>query len=99
MTTPDPNVPFVTIQVPRWQFWTLTSTIVAGFATVVWVLVNLVYGGLKDEIKETKESVQALSASYREAVTSGVKVQDLLTKAPTFERKIDETRDAVIRLE
>lgn len=97
MTAPDPNAPFVTIQVPRWQFWTLISAIVGGFATVIWVLVNIVYGGLKDEIKETKESVQALSTSYREAVTSGVKVGDLLTRAPNFERKIDETHDAAMR--
>ena len=33
------------------------------------------------------------------AVTSGIKVQELITKAPTLEKTINETHDAVIKVQ
>lgn len=85
--------------ITRGMFWTLIGTVAAGFGTVIWVLISLVYGGLKDEIKETKESVKELSESYREAVTSGIKVHDLIVKYPLLEKTISDTHDSVIKLQ
>ena len=80
------------------MFFTLIGTVASGFVAVIWVLVSLVYGGLKDEIKETKESVKVLSDSYRETVTSGIKVQDLVVKAPALEQQINDMRVDVAAL-
>jgi len=43
--------------------------------------------------------VTNLSKSYMEAVTSGIKVQDLITKAPILEKTITETHEAVIKVQ
>jgi hypothetical protein len=99
MPTPNDAPAVVIPPITRGMFWTLIITIAGGFGTVIWVLVSLVYGGLKDEIKDTKESIKTLSDSYREAVTSGIKVQDLIAKSPTLEKAIGETHDAVIKIQ
>jgi hypothetical protein len=96
---PPRNPPGVNISVTWKMIWALIVAGLGGIATIIWVLVSLVYGGLKEEIKDTKISITTLSNSYSEAVTSGVKVQDLITRAPTLERTINETHDAVIRLQ
>ena len=96
---PPTNPSDVNISVTWGMIWMLIVTVVGGIAGVMWVLVSLVYGGLKDEIKETNNSVTTLSKSYREAVTSGIKVQDLITRAPTLEKTINETHDAVIKVQ
>jgi len=43
------------------MIWSLIVAVAGGIAAVIWVLVSLVYGGLKDEIKETNNSVTTLS--------------------------------------
>jgi hypothetical protein len=89
----------VNISVTWAKIWVLVVTVVGGIATVMGVLVSLVYGGLKDKIEETSNNVTTLSNSYRDAVTSGIKVQDLITRAPTLEKTINETHDAVIKVQ
>ena len=78
---PPTNPPAVNISVTWAMIWSLIVAVAGGIAAVIWVLVSLVYGGLKDEIKETNNSVTTLSNSYREAVTSGIKVQDVIISA------------------
>ena len=50
---PPTNPSDVNISVTWGMIWTLIVAGVGGIAGVMWVLVSLVYGGLKDEIKET----------------------------------------------
>jgi hypothetical protein len=77
------------------QFYSALSAILLAFLGLLYII----YGGIRDDIKEVKGSVTALSDSYREAVTSGIKVQELITKAPTLEKTISETHDAVIKVQ
>lgn len=96
VTSPqDPNATVVNIQFSRAQFYSALGAIFLAFLGLLYII----YGGLKDDIKELKGSIKTLSDSYQEAVTSGIKVQDLITKAPMLEKTINETHDAVIKLQ
>lgn len=85
---PDPNATVVSIQFSRTQFYTLIGVVAIGYLA----LIGIIYGGITDDIKEVKNAVVKLSDSYREAFTSGIKVNELLVKAPTLEQQITETR-------
>jgi hypothetical protein len=91
----DPNATVVNIRLGRAQFYSGLGAIVFAFLSLIYVI----YGGMKDDIKELKGSIKTLSDSYQEAVTSGIKVQDLITKAPMLEKTINEMHDAVIKLQ
>ena len=81
------------------EFRAVISAIVISVATILWTLVSVVYGGIKDDMKNTNDRIVALDSSYREAVTSGLKVQDLIAKSPTLEKTISETHDAVNKIQ
>jgi hypothetical protein len=83
------------------------GSVIALAGAIVWVLVSLVYGGLQEKIQEVRDAntrslttisdrVQGLDNTFRTAVTSAISVQDLLQRSPELEKKINETRDAVI---
>jgi|ERR1700730_1574152 len=92
---PDPNARGVNIQLSRTEVYWILGAILAGFLG----LASLDYYGIKGDIKDIKQDVRDLAGSYREAITSGLKVQDLITKAPSLEKTINETHATVIRLQ
>jgi hypothetical protein len=92
VTPPDPNASVVNIQFSR----ALSSIrLSARSSSLFWPLLYIIYGGVKDDIKELKVSIKNLSDSYQEAVTSGIKVQELITKAPTLELDIKGLKDSM----
>jgi hypothetical protein len=95
VTPPDPNATVINLQFGKAQFYSALGAVLVAFFGLLYII----YGGIRDDIKELKGSVTALSDSYREAVTSGIKVQELITKAPTLEKTINETHDAVIKVQ
>ena len=69
------------------QFWggllSILGTMVAGYFGLIYVLVSVVYGGIKDEIKDTKTdikdvkaSVDKLNESFRGAYKAVIDVND-----------------------
>jgi hypothetical protein len=77
----------VNIQLSRTQFYMFIGTLAVGYLA----LIGVIYGGMKDDIKEVKSAIEALSASYRDSVSSGIKVQDLIAKSPALEKQITDT--------
>jgi hypothetical protein len=86
----DPNTPVIAI--PRDQFFTLLGTIIAGFIAVIMTLIGVVYWGIDARLKSLEDHFQT-------AIVAGADVKHLLVTAPTLEQKINETHDAVIRLQ
>jgi hypothetical protein len=86
--TPDPNAPMVVLPaLTRNQFWggllSILGTMVAGYIGIIYVLVSVVYGGVKDEIKgakadikDVKASVDKLNESFRGAYKAVIDVND-----------------------
>jgi hypothetical protein len=91
MPPQDPAATLVNIQLSRTELYGILGGVVG--------LVSLGYWGIKADITDIRKDVRDLAGSYREAVTSGVKVQDLITKSPTLEKTINETHDAVIKVQ
>ena len=72
------------------------------FATglaIIGVLVGIVYGGIKDDIKKAEDRIEALSKDYRDAYNAAVRVQDLIAKAPNLEAAINDTRVTVAKID
>ena len=91
----DLNATVINLQFSKAQFYSALGAVLVAFFSLLYII----YGGIRDDIKELKGSVTALSDSYREAVTSGIKVQELITKSPTLEKTINDTHDAVIKVQ
>jgi hypothetical protein len=66
--------------------------IVTGILAVTGALVGVIYFGMNEHLKSLDDKFQT---TYR----SGIKVEELLTKSPLLEQKINETHDTVIRLQ
>ncbi|WP_026608341.1 hypothetical protein [Methylocapsa acidiphila] len=94
-TPPDQDPPIVNFQFSRGQFYSLLGVIAAAFFGLLYVI----YGGLKDEIKETKNATIELNSSFREAYTKSIDVKDLLSKSPRLEQTLAETHDVVLHLQ
>jgi hypothetical protein len=64
MSATDQNTPMVVIPaVTRVQFWGALGTMAAAYIGLIYVLVSIVYGGLKDEIKDGKADIKAVKTS------------------------------------
>lgn len=88
---PNPDATVVNIQLSRVQFYWLIGVVAVGYL----LLIVVIYGGIKEDIKDVKGTVETLASSYRDAVTSGVKVQDLITKSPALEKQVTDTANDV----
>jgi hypothetical protein len=67
----------------------------ASTLAIIGVLVGVVYNGINSRIDTLSSRVEGTEKTFREAVASGISVQDLLAKAPTLDRMINDTATKV----
>ena len=74
------------------QFFVLLGTIIVGFVSVIATLVGVVYWGIDARLKSLEDHFQA-------AIVASADVKHLLNETPNLKQTINETHDAVIRLQ
>ena len=84
MTLPGPGTTPPTIQISTtWpMIFALIVAVAGSDATVIWVHVTLVYGGLKKKSKKTRDRLTALTVSTEKLFRLALKVQELITQSP-----------------
>ena len=91
----NPNAP---IGIPKltlglWTLvWSIPCTIAAGYIGLIYVLVSVISTGINDRLKSLEDHFQA-------AIVASGDVKQLLNDSPNLKKAINETHDAVIRLQ
>ena len=94
----DKNDQAVVIRFSRIQFLAIV-VISSAFLSLVVYLVQDIYGGIKEDMKETKERVNKLNESFQSAYKAAIDVQQLITTSRDLQHDITEIRERVIKLE
>jgi hypothetical protein len=89
-----PNSPIIPPLTSR-QFWALVAggigTIITGYIGLIYVLVNIVYGGIDARLKSLEDHFQS-------AIVASANVKQLLETSPTLQHDITETNKTVFEL-
>jgi hypothetical protein len=73
----------------------LATIIVVGFGFLTWFVYEVVYVGMKEQIKELQERVQKVDDRFGNAFAAGVRVEDLLKRSPQLEQQIADTNKQI----
>jgi hypothetical protein len=93
--TPPPGGPNVVVTIPpiTWtMFLSLIGTVLAAAATIIWILVSVVYGGLKDDLKGNTDRVNRLEDHFETAIRADIEIKNLLKDSPHLIQDINEIK-------
>jgi methyl-accepting chemotaxis protein len=93
--TPPPGGPNVVVTIPpiTWtMFLSLIGTVLAAAATIIWILVSVVYGGLKDDLKGNTDRVNRLEDHFETAIRADIEITNLLKDSPHLIQDINEIK-------
>ena len=93
--TPPPGGPNVVVTIPpiTWtMFLSLIGTVLAAAATIIWILISVVYGGLKDDLKGNTDRVNRLEDHFETAIRADIEIKNLLKDSPHLIQDINEIK-------
>lgn len=89
----------VTIRGLTWpKLLAIIGAILTAAGALIAVLLVVVWGGVQTRFDRLDKRVDGLESNFKAAVVSGIRVQDLLGKAPALESTINDTHTQVLRL-